>query len=110
MLLAVILYTKSEDLGKRAQQHRDAANEIWSIREKYISLITDLAIGTASLSSMRQARDLLIDELRTVYAKCPSTSSKSYQLAHKALNLREEMTFSEDEVDAFLPPALRRGQ
>ena len=110
MLLAVNLYSRSHDLGKLAQQHRDAAIEIWYIREQYSSLITDLAIGSASLTAIQDKRDILVDELKIVYAKCPNTSNKSYRIAHKALNFREEMTFSVDEVDSFLPTALRRSE
>ena len=86
MLLAVNLYSRSHDLGKLAQQHRDAAIEIWYIREQYSSLITDLAIGSASLTAIQDKRDILVDELKIVYAKCPNTSNKSYRIAHKALN------------------------
>ena len=109
-LLAMNAYTKQYDLSKRAQQHRDAAIEIWVIRENYLSLITDLAIGSDSLAAIQHKRDLVTKELKTIYAKCPSTSRKAYKKAQKALNVREEMTFSVAEVDAFLPHALRREQ
>ena len=109
-LLAINTYTKQYDLSKRAQQHRDAALEIWAIREKYFSLVTDLAIGSDSLAAIQHKRDLVTKELKTIYAKCPSTSRRAYKKAQKALNVREEMTFSVAELDAFLPHALRREQ
>ena len=108
ILLALNLYTQKYDLGKHAQQHRDAAIKIWYIREKYLSLITDLAMGCGSLSDIQLTRDALTGELKGIYANSPSTSEAAYKKAHKALNLREEMTFSVAEVDAFLPKALRR--
>ena len=108
MLLALNLYTRSDDLGKRAQQHRDSAVQIWSIREKYLSLITDLAMGNDPLLDVQRRRDELLDELKDIYANAPSTTGVAYKKAHKALNLNEEMTFSAAEVDAFLPEVLRR--
>ena len=107
-LLALNLYTKNYDLGKLAEQHRDAAINIWSIREKYFSMITDLTMGCGSLSDIQLKRDTLTDELREIYASSPSTTAAGYKKAHKALNLQEEMTFSVAEVDSFLPEALRR--
>lgn len=107
-LLALNLYTRNYDLAKQAQQHRDAAINIWSIREKYLSLITDLAMESGSLSDIQLKRDALTDELRETYASSPSTTEAAYRKAHKALNLQEEMTFSVAEVDSFLPSALRR--
>ena len=107
-LLALNLYTRNYDLAKQAQEHRDAAINIWSIREKYLSLITDLAMEGGSLPEIQQRRDALANELRETYATSPSTTETAYRKAHKALNLKEEMTFSVAEVDSFLPPALRR--
>ena len=109
-LLALNLYIRNYDLGKQAQQHRDAAIAIWSIREKYFSLVTDLAMGCGSLSDMQRKRDELADELKGIYANSPSTTEAAYKKAHKALNMQEEMTFSVAEVDAFLPESLRRSQ
>ena len=109
-LLALNLYARNYDLGQQAQQHRDAAINIWAIREKYLSLITDLAMECGPLSSVRLKRDALADELKGIYADSPSTTEAAYRKAHKALNLREEMTFSVAEIDSFLPPALRRTQ
>lgn len=109
-LLALNLYTRNYDLGKQAQLHKDAAINIWSIREKYYSLITDLAMGGESLSDMQRNRDALADELKGIYANSPITTEAAYKKAHKALNLQEEMTFSVAEVDAFLPKVLRRIQ
>lgn len=107
-LLALNLFTRNFDLGREAQQHREAAINIWYIREKYLSLIVDLAMGCESLSNIRKKRDALADELKEIYINSPSTTEAAYKKAHKALNLEEEMTFSVSEVDAFLPEPLRR--
>ena len=109
-LLALNLYTRNYDLGRQAREHRDAATCIWSIREKYFSLIADLAIGNESLSAIQHKRDVLIDELSKIYAESPSTTEGAYKKAQKALKLEEEMTFSVAEVDAFVPQELRRMQ
>ena len=109
-LLGLNLYIRNYDLGKEAQQHKDAAINIWATREKYLSLITDFAMGSVSISEAQQKRDHLSEELETIYANSPNTSKGAYKEAHKALNFQEEMTFSAAEVDAFLPEQLRRTQ
>ena len=108
MLLALNLYTRSYDLGKLAQQHRDSATQIWFVREKYLSLLTDLAMGHEPLSDVQRKRDELLDILKDIYANAPSTTGSAYRKAHKALNLKGEMTVSVAEVDAFLPETLRK--
>ena len=108
LLLALNLYTKDHDLSETASKHRRAANDIWLIREKYLSLIADLAIGGKPLEVLQQERDALAEDLHAVYSVAPSTNSRAYAKAQKALKHNEEMTFSDDEVDAFLPAQLRK--
>lgn len=109
-LLALNSYTKDYDLGEIAQKHRRAATDIWLIREKYLTLLTDLRAGHVSLDESRKVRDVLLTELHTVYAGAPSTNYKAYKKAQEALKKMEDMTFSDSEIDAFLPKELKRGR
>ena len=108
LLLALNLYTKGHNLSEMASKHRRAANDIWLIREKYLSLIADLAIGGKLLEVLQQERDALTEDLHAVYSAAPSTNSRAYAKAQAALKHNEEMTFSDEEVDAFLPSQLRK--
>ena len=107
-LLAVNTYTKSHAVGEDVQKHKEAAARLWGVRERYLSLITDLRIGTESVAELRARRDGLMSELQSVYAGAPATSYPAYRRAQKALTELEDMTFSEEEVDAFLPKELKR--
>ncbi len=108
-LLVLNAYTKNYDLGELAQKHKQAANDIWLIREKYLSLITDLSMGEKPLESLQGERDDLIEDLHSVYTGAPSTTFQAYKKAQEALKQNEDMTFSDEEIDAFLPNELRRG-
>lgn len=108
-LLALNAYTKDYDLGEIAQKHRQAATELWIVREKYLSLLTDIRTGdVVSLESIRARRDALLDELHAIYVGAPSTNFKAYSRAQDALKKLEDMTFSDEEIDAFLPKELKR--
>jgi len=108
-LLALNSYTKDYDLGELAQKHKQAANDLWSIREKYLSLLVDLAMKEKPLEALQQQRDELVEQLHTVYSGAPSTTFQAYKKAQEALKNLEEMTFTDTEIDAFLPIELRRG-
>lgn len=108
ILLALNSYTKDYDLGEIAQKHRQAGAELWIIREKYLSLLTDLRTGVVSIDVLRFQRDQLATKLYAAYIGAPSTNHKAYIEAQKALKKLEDMTFSDDEIDAFLPKELRR--
>ena len=108
LLLVLNAYTKKYDLGELAQKHKQAANEIWLIREKYLSLLTDLTIGKKTIEQLQSERDLLLENLHSVYSSSPSTTFEAYKKAQNALKTKEDMTFSDEEIDAFLPKELKR--
>lgn len=108
-LLVLNAYTKNYDLGELAQKHKQAANDIWLIREQYLSLLIDLAMGQKPLEALQAERDKLLTALHNVYAGSPSTTYAAYKKAQEALKRNEDMTFSDQEIDAFLPRELKRG-
>ncbi|MER1597450.1 SLATT domain-containing protein [Enterobacter hormaechei] len=108
ILLFINTYLKDYDLGTLAQKHRQAASEIWLIREKYLSLLTDLKLQIKEIEEITKERDKLMNELSTIYAGAPSTNYKAYSMAQKALKELEDMTFSDEEIDKFLPSELKR--
>ena len=107
-LLALNAYTKDYDLGEIAQKHRQAGSDLWIIREKYLSLLTDIRVGDVALDLIRTKRDALLDDLHAVYVGAPSTHFEAYSRAQEALKKLEDMTFSDEEIDAFLPKELKR--
>ena len=108
VLLGLNLYTKDIDLAETARKHRKTGSNLWFIREKYLSLITDITSRDISISEIRYQRDRLVDELHEVYRDSPSTTAWAYRRAQKALKWNEEMTFSNEEIDDLLPENLRR--
>ena len=83
---------------------------IFGLLGKNISrLITDLAIGEKSLEVIQKERDALMEDLHVVYSNAPTTNPRAYRKAQKALKQNEDMTFSDEEIDAFLPTELKRG-
>ena len=109
-LLAINTYIKEYDLGEVAQRHRQAAADIWKIREEYLSLITDLKIGEESIQDLQEGRDKLLEDLHALYSGAPSTTYKAYKKAQEALKSLEDMTFSDDEIDSFLPKDLKKSR
>lgn len=101
-------YMKGFDPGAVAQKHRDTAADLWSIRESYLSLLTDYANGTVDRESTCKKRDQLQADLAAIYKSAPGTTPKSYLSAQEALQKLEDYTFNPGEIDKFLPPALKR--
>lgn len=108
-LLLLNAYTKNYDLGELSQKHKQTGADLWIIRERYLSLITDLRMGEKPIETLQQERDDLLNELHSVYSGATSTTYQAYKKAQKALKQLEDMTFSDEEIDAFLPKELKKG-
>ena len=108
ILLVLNAYTKNYDLGEVAQRHRQAAADLWLVREEYLALITDLRVGEQPQETIVTRRDTLLKDLHSVYSGAPSTNDQAYRRAQEALQRSAEMTFSDAEIDTLLPSALRK--
>lgn len=103
-------YLKEYDLGKVAQRHAESAADLLSIREAYFTLLTDIQSKLTDVTDVVARRDQLQQDLLNVYKSAPRSFPKAYKAASKALKAMEEMTFSDSEIDKFLPSILRKGQ
>jgi hypothetical protein len=101
-------YMKDLDPGAAAQKHREAASDIWNMREAYMSLLADIRDGSIPLDALRKRRDELQAQLHRIYRIAPHTDGTAYGQAQDALKNQEELTFSDAEIDAFLPGPLKR--
>lgn len=108
VLLMLNSYVKNYDLGEIAQKHKDAADDLWYIREKYLNLLCDLKLRDVDIITLQKQRDGLLEDLYSVYSGSPSSTYKAYLLAQKGLKETEEMSFSDAEIDAFLPKELAK--
>ncbi|MGY1409364.1 SLATT domain-containing protein [Luteimonas sp. A611] len=107
-LLALNAYAKDVDPGQMAEKHKKTASSLWDIRESYFTMLVDLHDGTSSAEDLRRKRDELQARLVKIYETAPRTSDAAYKDAGEGLKSREELTFSDAEIDAFLPEPLRR--
>jgi hypothetical protein len=108
LLLIANSYVKDLDPGQTAQKHREAASDIWNIREAYLSLLADIVDPTFPLADLRKRRDDLQTQLYKIYRSAPQTDGKAYRKAQDALKNKEDLTFSDAEIDALLPGPLKR--
>ena len=101
-------YMKGFDPGGTAQKHRDAAANLWPVRESYLSLLTDIRMGGVSPEEGVKRRDELQKILAAIYQGAPQTNSKAYADAQIALKKNEDYTFADAEIDKFVPVSLRK--
>lgn len=106
--LCLTLYSKDFDLLGIAEKHKQSALEILALRERLLSLLVDIKIGNKSIDDLQKQRDEINIDLINTYRGAPKTNSKGYDRASKALKDNQEFTFTDAEIDLFLPLDLRR--
>jgi hypothetical protein len=70
--------------------------------------LVDVVMGEKPIEKLQEERDALTKQLASAYASAPATNSEAYKKAQEALKVKEDLTFSDAEIDAFLPKELRR--
>lgn len=107
LVSGINLGTKTFKYGEETQRHRDVAARLWNLRESYQSLIVDIQSGAISEDEGRDRRDQLQNDAAEIYADAPRTTAAAYAMAQKALQEKEDLTFSTREINLLLPEALR---
>jgi hypothetical protein len=107
-LLCLTLYSKDYNLLALAEKHKQAALDILEIRESLLSLLVDIRIGNKNVNDYQLERNKLTEQLVNTYRGAPKTINKAYKIASKVLQKNEEFTFSDKEIDKFLPESLRK--
>lgn len=106
--LAITAYFKSFDIKSMEQQHRTAANSFIAIRNRLFHVIARHHMND-EIEAIKKEYDGIMKDLNRLYVEAPSTTNAAVKLADQALKTKEEYTFTQEEVDRFLPPALRGG-
>ena len=92
-LLVLNGYLKSKDFAAEEQKHIDVVNSLWSIREDYISLLTDFDV--LSENEIMEKRELLKARTAKVYENAIQMDKRSYAATQQALQKEEEQFFHE---------------
>lgn len=105
VLLGLNIYLKNFELDTLSKEHQIAANDLWLIREKYISLLTDM--DNLTIEQITDLRDKLQEDTYNIYKTSPKTGADSYAKAQKSLKTEEEQFFTDEELNQILPKHLR---
>ena len=92
--------------------HKSSALKYMGLRDCYRSLIADIMNENITTETILSKRDLLQHEYQVISDLSPQTGNKEYTETQKRLNKRgavqgEEFTWSDEEIDRFLPETLR---
>lgn len=107
--IGITSYFKTFNFPELANQHKESALKLLRLREQLISVLCDIKMERIELEQVIQKRDDILERLAEVYDGCIDSSPKAVDKAKVALNKDKDFTYSESEIDSFLPIYLRKG-
>ncbi len=106
----IAIYFKSFNLEKLEGTHKEAAKKLLALRNEITCLITSIKINEKSLEDLTERYCELMNKANVIYKEAPNTTDRAVKQAKKALQIKGDNTFSPEEIDSYLPEALRKGE
>ena len=103
-------YFKSFALQDMIDKNRATAHKVVCLRNDLVTLITELKLKAKPIEDIASSYKELSQKLNDAYASAPSTTKKAVDEAEHALKDCDEYTYTDQEIDRFLPQHLRRGE
>ena len=102
----------SFNFDQSALTHKNCALKYMQLRDKYRLLIGDIMENKQPYNEIISRREMLQQEYQVISDLSPQTKSNEYIEAQKRLNTAnsnggEQFTWSDEEIDRFLPESLR---
>lgn len=104
----ITAYFKSFDLQKFITSHKAAANKLIAVRDQYKVLLTEIKLKADSVENLLAKHKELLEKTDAIYLEAPTTTDKAVDKASEALKVKKDNTFTDKEIDSFLPLSLRR--
>ena len=102
-------YFQSFSPNKLAKVHKETANKLLIVRNEFTCLLTSIKLKKKPVSELGDRYRALMEKANEVYKDAPTTTDKAVDLAKKDLQVKGDNTFSEEEIDSYLPAALKKG-
>ena len=104
---AVTTYLKCFDLKAMEKQHKDAAEHFLVVRNELLHLIGEIHMQEKSVNELDEKFHGIEETLNALYLSAPSTTDDAVVAASIALGTNKDYTYTNDEIDRFLPPTLK---
>lgn len=100
-------YLKSFDLKSMGKENKEYANKFLVIRNKLLCIIAEIHLMKKTVEEIQEQFETVLNELNECYVNAPTTTDKAVSKASDALKINKDYTFTNEEIDRFLPESLR---
>ena len=101
-------YFKVYDLDALQKHHKSSAIDLLELREVLIAILCDIKLDKYNEDTLMQKRDEILKKQMDIYKECLDASSEAVTRASEKLKGRQDNTYSDEEIDSFLPLLARK--
>ena len=101
---------KTYNLKESRDSHKLSALEFLQLKNETICVLSDIKLNKIELDEATKKRDEILLKYHNICKKSLSTCDRAVKKASKALKIQKDNTFSDEEIDSYLPVELRKGK
>lgn len=101
-------FFKAFNLNAMVCDHKRTAVALLSVRDRLIMLLLKVRMRRETPDNLYDEYEQIIKDLHGVYSEAPNTTDAAVEKAREALHTTQDNTFSDDEIDSYLPKVLRK--
>ena len=110
ILPAISLFISTYDFKGLHQRHKETAIQLLELREDIISTICDIRTNNINKEDLIEKRNEINYEYLSICKNSLDAKSSAIRKASKALKVRQDNTYSDEEIDSYLPVDLRKNK
>lgn len=103
-------YFKVYDLKSLQQHHKKSAIDLLALREELIAILCDVKLEKYTEDELINKRDEIFKKQMSIYKDCLDANSKAVDRATASLKTKGDNTYSDEEIDSFLPTLARKNK
>lgn len=108
--LFITTYFKSYDLKNLQKQHKKSALEWLELREDIMTVLCDISLNKYDEADLVTKRDGFIKRKIEIAKSSLDCQNKAVKGASDDLKIRGDNTYSDEEIDGFLPILARKNK
>lgn len=106
--VSVSAYIKQFNLNAMVKSHKSTATKLLAARDELTCLLMKCRLQDMSIGELREQYESLVKKIDEIYADAPNTSNKAVKLAKEALQVTGDNTFTDEEINSYMPIALKK--
>lgn len=108
--LFISTYLKSYDLKGLHQKHKETAIQLLDLREEIISVLCDIKWKKIDEEQLADKRDEINTKYSDICKGALDANNFAVKKASKALRIYKDNTYTDEEINSYLPVELRKKQ